>query len=222
METTATQDQHGNNTAQEPPPVLRPAPMPQIKRKIDLRGAELPPLLETRPVESLVVREKKGAGATFTPNTSIALSFYGLVCRPPEEFESLYQIVTGELINDPRITNRAKKLVFVPSFDWSAHELILVPLKLNKFGVRVFTDLKKLETLFPNFKVFVEWNEIKRRHVVHQLDLSAPEREIIARMKWPDRDEILDALSAEAYDNIEDLAADNADIAALLSAREVE
>jgi len=203
-------------------PVLKSTPMRQVKRKIDLSGAATAPLQETRPVESLVVREKKGAGSTFTPNTGIALSFHGLAYKPPDEFETIYQIITGALLNDPRIASRAKKIVFVPSLDWSSHELILVPLKLTKFGARVFLDFKKLESQFPHFKVFAEWDEIKRRHVVHQLDLSVPEREIITRTKWPTRDEILDALSAEAYDNIDDLGSDNADIAALISSREVE
>jgi hypothetical protein len=205
-----------------PVPALKPIPMPQVRRKVDLSGATLPSLAETKMVEALVVREKKGPGATFSPQLEGALPFYGLVNKPLDAFEAEYQIISGSLLHDPRITSRAKTLAFIPAYDWSAHEMILVPLKMNKYGTRVMLDLQKVAAKTAMFKAFIEWSESLRRHVVHYNILTDAEKELLTTVKWPTREEMLDALSAVAFDNIDDLAAANAEIAMLLGAVEVK
>lgn len=194
----------------------------QPKRKVDLSTAVLPDIGDVNEVALLTVRELKGIGATFTPNMLAALAFHGLIYRAPGEFESTYQILNGPLLHDPRLLARARRIAFVSAFDWSAMEVVLYPLRLTKFGEHVRLALQKLHGDFPNVKVFVQWSEAKKRHTVHRIKLTGQEAGIISQVAWPDRDQILEALSATAFDSLDDLAAANDEIRTLLSAREVE
>jgi hypothetical protein len=173
-------------------------------------------------VEQLVVREMKGISQTFTPNLEGALTFRGLVSTPPGEFEAVYLIIAGPLLSDPRIVGRVKTITFVPAFAWSTFEVVLVPFKATKFGMRVLQDLLSLKPRFPNFKVFVEWDALKKRHVVQSLPMTEQEQELIAKVIWPSRGQIIEALQLSAFDDINALAAANDEIRTLLSARAVE
>ena len=202
---------------------LAPEPaLPKPKRRVDLSTAQLPGIGGLQAVETLTIRERKGVGATFTPNVAATLMFHGLVYKPQGEFDGLYQIIAGPLLHDPRIANRATRIAFVPALDWSAVEVVLVPIKLSKHGQRVLSDLQKLEPRFPAYKAFIQWVETKRRHVVYFDELSEPEGAIIAKVKWPTQEQMLDALSAVAFETIEDLAAANEDVRALLKSRQVD
>src|SRR5262249_8877005 len=139
----------------------------QPKRKVDLARAALPDLGVLQTVESLSVRELKGVGAMFTSNLTATLVFFGLVFKPQGEYETLYQIVTGSLVSDPRIMRYAKRIAFVPVFSWSSFEMVLLPVKLTSYGRRVLDDLQKLQPRFPNFKSFIEWDPNRKRHVLH-------------------------------------------------------
>jgi hypothetical protein len=57
--------------------------------------------------------------------------------------------------------------------------------------------------------------------VVYFDNLDTRELEAIGTVKWPTKEEILDALSASAYDTIEDLAVANEDIRRVLTSKEV-
>jgi hypothetical protein len=202
---------------------LSPKPaLPKPKRKVDLSTAQLPGLGKLQAVETLTIRERKGVGATFTPNIADALMFHGMVYKPQGEFETKHQIVAGALLTDPRIVNRASRIAFVPALDWSEVSVVLMPLKLNTYGQRVLADLQKLQPLFPHYKAFIQWVESKRRHVVYFDDLSENEKSVIEKVKWPTQEQMLDALSAAAYDNIDDLAAANEEVRALLQSQEVD
>jgi hypothetical protein len=201
---------------------LRPLPTLQPKRKVDLARAALPDLGSLQTVDTLSVRELKGIGAMFTPNLSGILVFLGLVYKPPGEYETLHQIITGPLTSDPRVMKYAKRIAFVPAYSWSAFEMVLQPIRLTTFGCRVLDDLKKLAGRVPDFKAFIEWDATRKRHVVHWYELTEQELSVVAAVKWPSREEILEALSAVAYDDMNDLAQANEDIRTLLRSREVE
>lgn len=204
-------------------PSLQPSPVPSPKRKVDLTAAVLPGLGKVATVESLDVRELKGVGASFTPNVDAAMAFHGLVYKPQGEFEAAHQILTGSLLNDSRVMSRVQRITFVPAFIWNALEVVLLPIRLTSFGQRVLLDLQKLQPKFPQFKCFIQWNEAKKRHIVHYDDqLSEPELRAIKDVRWPTREQILEALSANAFDNLGELAAANEDVKALLAAKEVE
>lgn len=212
-------------SAPEPAPkpsALKPIPLPQPSRRINLQPINAPDLQSAQTVESLLVQELRGPGATFTPNLDLAMTFNGLVHRPPDEFEKEYQIVTGPLQNDPRVSSRMKQIVFVPGFSWQTLSMILVPFKASRYGRRVLADLERLTPRFPSFKAFVEWSETRRCHLVRYLPLTASETEFIAKVKWPTREEILDALQASAFDNIDDLAEANDEIRTILQSKEVQ
>jgi hypothetical protein len=164
----------------------------------------------------------KGISQTFTPNLETALPFHGLVSTPPGEFDAVYHIIAGPLLSDPRIAGRVKTITFVPAFSWSTFEVVLVPFKGTKFGMRVQQDLGSLKPQFPNVKVFVEWDALKKRHVVQSLPMTAQEQELISKVIWPSRVQIIEALQISAFDDINDLAAANDEIRTLLSARMVE
>ena len=116
----------------------------------------------------------------------------------------------------------AKRISFLPVFSWATFEVVLLPVKETTYGRRVLDDLRKLAPQFPHFKVFVEWDASRKRHVVYRNVLNDQEVSLIAGVKWPSHEEILDALSATAYDDLEDLKAANDDIRTLLQSREVE
>lgn len=194
----------------------------QTKRKIDLTRAALPDVGSLQAVTTLSVRELKGVGAMFTPKASGALTFLGLVYKPLNEYETIHQILAGPLQNDPRVMRYAKRITFVPAFSWATFEVVLVPVKVTTFGRRVLEDMQKLATQFPHFKIFVEWDANRKRHVVYRNGLSEQEESLIASVKWPSQEEILDALSASAYEDLEDLKSANDDIRTLLQSREVE
>jgi hypothetical protein len=173
-------------------------------------------------VESLVVRELKGVGVAFTPNLDAMLMFHGLSYKPPHEYESVYQVVAPPLNNDPRVMSRASRIAYVPAFSWSTFEVVLAPFKLTSFGLRVLDNLRTLQPRFPRYKCFTQWDAAKRRHVVYFDDLSEQELGVILGTKWPTRDEILDTLQVAAFDNLDALAAANAEIHALVHSREVQ
>ncbi len=202
---------------------LQPLPAPLTpSRRVDLRTVVMDGLPETTAVETLDVRELKGIGATFTPNMAQALPFRGLEYKPEGEFDAVYQIIAGPLLHDPRIVGRLKTITFVPAYAWSTCEIVLAPFKGTKFGMRVLHCLRSLQPEFPNVKVFVEWNESRKRHLVQSMAMTSQERDLISKVAWPTRDQVLDALSMTAFDSLDDLTAANDEIRALLNSREVE
>jgi hypothetical protein len=224
LDFTAVPDSTPPTPARVPEDVNRPQPLPTIqpKRKIDLAHAMLPDPGALQTVESLCVRELKGVGAMFTPNLSGILMFMGLVYKPQGEYEAQYQIIIDQLMTDPRVMRYAKRIVFTPVYNWSMFEMILLPVKLTTFGRRVLDDLQKLQPRFPHFKAFIEWDGTRKRHMVRWDTLTEQEQGIIVTVKWPAREDILDALSATAYDDLETLAEANDDIRTLLRSHEVE
>jgi hypothetical protein len=204
------------------PAELAPVPLLASRRKVDLATVEMSNLAVATPVEQLVVREMKGIGQTFTPNLAGALTFRGLVYKPAGEYEEVHQIIAGPLLLKPLIASRLKMTTFVPTFSWSTLEVVLAPFKMTKFGMRVLQALQSLQSEFPDLKVFYEWESSKKRHVVQSLPMTAQERELIAKVIWPSKDQIIEALQITAFDNIDVLAAANEEIRTLLSARMVE
>ena len=82
--------------------------------------------------------------------------------------------------------------------------------------------LTKLRRSFPNFKCYVEWDNGKNRHIVNQVEFTDRDQDIIARVVWPTQDEILEALDAIAFDDIETLRQANCDVSTLLASHPVE
>jgi hypothetical protein len=216
------------NTPATPPEtasiLLAPSTVPLLlpKRKVDLLTVEMSGLPSTTPVEQLLVREMKGIGAPFTPNLETALSFRGLVHKPDGEFDKVYQPVGGPLLNDPRVAGRLKTITFVLAFLWDTLEVVIAPWRMTTYGAHVLHALQKLQPEFPNFKVFVEWSDQKKKHVVHRIDMTPQEKELISKVTWPTKEQVIEALELCAFDNIDDLAAANAEIKTLLGSREVE
>jgi hypothetical protein len=173
-------------------------------------------------VDTLVVRELRGVGIMFTPKLDALMNFHGLVYKPAGEYQANYQIVTGPLLNEPRVSRSAKIISFAPTFSWSNHEVVLTPFKLTTFGRLVLDALHKLNHRFPSYKAFVVWDASRRRHVVHYDDLTPQEQAVIDGVTWPGEAAILEALTPIAYDNLDDLAAANDDIRALIRFTEVE
>jgi hypothetical protein len=118
LDFTAGLDSKPPMSARVPGDVALPQPLPTIqpKRKVDFAHAMLPAPGALQTVESLCVRELKGVGAMFTPNLTGILVFMGLVYKPYGEYESQYQIIAGQLMNDPRVMKYAKRIVFIPAF----------------------------------------------------------------------------------------------------------
>ena len=203
-------------------PGLSPVPLLSPKRKVDLATIEMSGLPATTPVEQLVVHKTKGIATPFTPNLGLALSFRGLVYKPEGEFDESYQLVAGPLLNDSRVVSRLKQIVFIATYLWAQCEVVLAPWKMTKHGAHVVQTLQSLQSRFPNIKLFVEWSDLKKRHVVHDVAMTPQERELVSKVTWPTRDQMIDALQLSAFDDIVDLAAANAEIKTLLSSREVE
>jgi len=199
-----------------PPPVMAP------KRRVDLHTVALSIVPEAKPIELLTVKEMKGINAIFTPLLAEALKFHGLVHKPVGEFDDVFQIVTGPLLRDPRVASRTRRITFVPAFAWATCEIVIAPIKDTRFGAAVFHSLQSLQPRFPFFKVFVEWNDVKKRHVVNEVAITADERELISKTPWPTRDQLIEALQMVAYDDINDLAQVNDEIRTVLAAREVK
>lgn len=196
---------------------LNPLPVPRARRKINLDLAVLPEPGAGETVEVLSVREMKGIGATFTPNITAMLTFFGIAYKPPGEFDTVHQILAGPLQNDSRVLRLARRIAFVPAYDWRAHEVVLHPIKLP-YGQRVQVSLQKLQPRFPYVKVFIYWAGSKQE--VKPTKLTEQEKGIIDQVRWPDREQILDALEVTSFDNIEDLAAANEDVRTFLGAEE--
>jgi hypothetical protein len=201
---------------------LSPVPLLSPKRKVDLARVEMSGLPEVMAVEQLAVRELKGIGTIFTPKMDQMLSFRGLVYQPAGEFDVNYQLIAGPLLLDPRIVTRTKTIAIIPAFVWSSCEVVLAPWKMTKFGARTLRALQSLQPEFPNYKMFVEWSDVKTRHIVQKISTTPDERELISKVRWPNKDQIIEALQLSAYDSIDDLAAANAEIKILLNSREVE
>jgi hypothetical protein len=173
-------------------------------------------------VEPLEVREFKGVGAMFTPRLDDAVQFHGLVYRPPGEFNGRHQIITGPLLQDARVMRHARRIAFIPVYGWSAFEVALMPIKVSSFGQRIIEYLRRLSPMFPNFKAFVEWDGGKHRHVVYEARLSHQEAEQIRGVRWPTRDEVVEALEAYAYDTLEALMQHNENVRLQITCREVQ
>lgn len=201
-------------------PDVLPAVRPP--RKLDLAPAAMPVAGDLQPVAQLVVQELKGVGQMFTANLDIAYQFRGVVYKPAGSFETLYQLVAGDALRDPRVAPMAKYIAFVPVFSWASFEVVLHPVRMTSYGQRTLSALRKLQGEFPNYKCFVSWEEVRRRHVVRHDSLSPAEAELIGAVEWPDREAIIDALEPVAYETADELAADNEEVRALLSMKEVE
>jgi hypothetical protein len=204
------------------PKVLEPLTPLEPRRPIDLSKAVLPEPGNLTAVESLTVKELKGVGATFTANLGAMLMFLGLVYKPQNEYETYYQIIAPPLDKDPRVLKQAKRIAIVPAYSWATFEVVLMPVKQTTFGRKIVEDLSKLKARFGQVKTFVQWDDDKHRHVVYFDDLSSQELTVIAEVKWPTRQEILEALRTTAFDDLNDLVAANPDIRALVYSKEVK
>lgn len=202
--------------------VLQPIPELRPKRRVDLTLVALPGAGDITAVESLEIRELKGIWSPFTPYFEGMLTFHTIVYKPKGAFETVYQILGKKLHSDPRIIQRARRVTFLPVYSWATAETVIMPIKMSTYGARVLGALKKLQPQCPNVKAYVEWSQATKRHVVSRDDLSNQEQEVIKCLRWPTSEEMLDALSDSAFDNIEDLAAVNDDVNAFLRAREVD
>jgi hypothetical protein len=163
----------------------------------------------------------KGVGATFTPYLAAAMRFMAITYKPRGEYETIYQIVTGPLLDDPRVNQRARPITYVPAFSWATFAVVLMPVKPTTHGRRVLDDLQKLEPHFPNYKAFVEWDPGRHQHVVRYQDLTAQESGVIAKVECPGKEDILNALQGTAFDNLDALVAANDDISTVVRSREV-
>jgi len=199
----------------------RSEPLPKLRRKVDLSISAMA-LAEIKTVESLMVQELRGPGAAFTANLEHALIFNGIAYRPKGAFETTYQIVAGPLLTDSRVLGRMYRIIFLPAFAWTSLEMVLLPIKLSKYGQRVLVDLQSQNPHFPTIKSYIEWSGAKHRHVVYVAELRPHERSIIEKVVWPTREHVQEALSLYAYDNINDLAVTNEDVRILLTSREVK
>jgi hypothetical protein len=206
-----------------PPSRLAPADsLPLPYRIPDLALAALPEGGDLRPVERLTIQDLKGPGAAFTADLDMALSFYALAYKPPGEYETQYHILTGDLLKDRRVMRLAGRTTFVPSLAWSSLEVVLLPVKGTTPGQRLIADLATLQKMFPKYKAYKMWDEVKRRHVVSWESLTLEEGDYIAKVTWPTRDDILEALEPIAFDDLHRLRSANDDVRTLLSARPVE
>jgi hypothetical protein len=207
----------GGETAQ-----LAPLPGPKPKRKIDLSCVAQAAPGNVRTVESLRVQELKGVGAWLTPQLTGAVVLLGLVYRPPGEYAAAYQILGPSLQDHPLLRRYAKPIAFVPVYSWCTLEVVLMPVKLTSFGRLIIDDLRKLAPRFPHFKAFLEWDGARRRHLVHYDELPPHEKSVIDAVQWPRLEEVLETLSAAAYDSLDDLMEANEDIHAVRRSRVVE
>lgn len=213
------------NGAEQPTDRAKLNPEPSLlapSRQVNLPPVDLSGVSEATPVELLLVRELKGPGATFTPFLSEAVAFRGLVYQPHGEYETQYQLLAESLLSHPRILPRLKVITFVPAFAWPTLEVVIVPIKRTRHGILVWQSLNKLADRLPDLKVYIEWDLAKRRHLVQQLALSAEERELLARIERPTRDQVIEALQMHAFGSLEDLVAANDEIRTVLQAREVK
>jgi hypothetical protein len=200
---------------------LEPTAIAVPPKKINLTLGSLPVALDLDPVTQLSVRELKGVGQTFTANYDAAHQFHGLSYKPAGSFENLYQIVAGEALNHPRVARHAQLIAFVPAFAWSTYEVVLMPVKSTTYGRLVLGDLRKLRDQFPSYKAFVQWEEMKRRHVVYRGSLTAAESDLVTRVEWPSLAAIVETLGLIAFDSVEELSKANENIRAVISAQEV-
>jgi len=201
---------------------LQPLAPLQPRRKIDLSTAVLPEPGLAATVESLEIRDLKGPGCPYTPNLEVQVPLPGLVYKPHGEYQDVHQIIAGHLLDDPRVMKRSRRIIFVPAFSWSTLEMVLVPYKCTRFGRRVLEDLRTVQPMFPNLKVWVEWDDLRRRHFVNYDELTQQEARMLASAKYPTFEQALDALSAYAFDNIKDLIAVNDEMRIVCSSKEVQ
>jgi hypothetical protein len=213
----AAQGGKPGRVAEAPPPLpLRP------RRKVDLTLAALPGPGSAREVDALAVRELKGVGKVYTPNLDVAAAYHGIAYKANGEFDTRYQIVAGGLLNDPRVMRCARPITFVPAYSWSTCEVVLAPFKRTSYDRRVLEDLRKLHPLFPRHKVFVKYDDDRKRHVVQYEDLTPLEAGVIAGVKWPTLEDVREALGDIAFDDLDELMCENEEIRALIKWKEVE
>ena len=157
-----------------------------------------------------------------TPNLASAMSFFCIVSQPRGAYEKVYQIVTGPLLEDARVSRFTKRVVYVPAYHWASLQFVLAPIKLTQYGQRTLDDLGKLTPMFPHVKPYVEWDAIRTRHIVRYQQLSDMEQGTISHVTWPDQGAILEALQKIAFDSLDDLVRENDEIRTAMTAREVE
>ena len=216
-ETSTDASAHSNLGAPSNP--LQPIPPPKTKRAVDLTLAVLSGQNKLQAVECLAVQEIKGIGAMFTPDLNAKLEFSGLVYK--RKFDKVYQIINGPLLDDPRIMKHASLIAFVPAYNWSTFEVVLRPVKKSGPGVRMLAAFEKLQAHFPNYNLYVDWDEDRFRHDVQWTMLTPQEQEVIRQVKWPTQEQIISALNPLAYDNLDDLAQANDNIRLMLRSQEV-
>jgi hypothetical protein len=199
---------------------LQPIPPPRTKHKVDLTLAVLSGQNKLQAVECLAVQEIKGIGAMFTPDLNAKLGFPGLVSK--RGYDNVYQIINGPLLDDPRIMKHASLIAFVPAYNWSTFEVVLRPVKKSGPGVRMLADFERLQAHFPNYNAYVEWDDVRFRHIVRWTMLTSQEQGVIGQVKWPTQAQIISALNPLAYDNLDDLAQVNDNVRLMLQSREVQ
>lgn len=197
-------------------------PLPTPRRKVDLSTVAMPVAGKIAAVESLVVRDLKGPGAIFSAKLESALTYHCLISKHKGTFKDRFDVIAGSLLADPRLTGSLRRVTFIPAFHWGEMETVLLPIKDTEFGKQVLIDLHKVQSQKPLVKTYIQWSDDRGRHVVYFDELTPQQAEIIAKVSWPTTAQIQDALSGYAYDTLEDLAAANENVKAMLTAREVE
>lgn len=199
-----------------------PHPVVYEAKQIDLVAVAMPVAGDVLQVSQLEIRELKGPAHMFTANLELAYQFRGIAYKPPGSFESQFQVVAGDILHDPRVMKLTQMIAFIAVYSWAAFENVLLPVKMNSYGQKVLTDLKQLQHRLPAaHKAFILWDEKRRRHVVSYQLLSAEETELIAKVVWPTKHEILDAVKAVAFDTVKALSEANEDLRNMLTAKEV-
>jgi hypothetical protein len=203
------------------PPAPAPAPPPAPTRVIDLATVVLDDGDALETVSPLGVRDVKGAGNYITANYDLAQAYQAVAHKAAGSYDTTYQLLSGGLASDPRLRPLVRAVVFMPAYAWGDGTTVLLPVRGDGYGQAVLLALRTLQRQFPGYRAFRIWDDARKRHVVKWVPLDPAERAILDRHAWPTPAEIVEALSADAFDSIEALAEANPAVRAILTGKEV-
>jgi hypothetical protein len=176
-----------------------------------------------RAVERLEVQELKGPANLFTPNCILKHDYLALSHPTPGSlFSTSYQILAGDLLNDSRVTRHAHTVTFIPVWRWSSNSFVIIPIKQTQNGEKVVEAFESLQHMWPRYKVFMLWDQKKRRHIVRWAHLSELEFRAISSATWTEREEVREALRRYAFDALDRLVSANDELATVIHSTEVE
>ncbi len=199
------------------------APMstePRSKRRLGLALQPLAGVATFAEGDPLEAKEFKRVSDVFTPHLPGTVQCLGMVSKPKGSYETRFQILAGDLLQDPKVASQAVLLAFTPVFDWARHRVALMTTPLVDNRRPMFDRLRCLAAVEPFLMAYLVWDPQIKKYVLGHVPLSPVERSVVEAVTWPDGEAVEEALSPLAVDTLDQLLADNPEFALRFRAKE--